>query len=211
MHETPQYSIEPSQAVFLAVDIQRAFGEAVPVPGAEEAIANVRCALAAWRSTGGRVILTRHAYESKGEVGRLADFLPNIFDALHVDSPLSELHDGIYEDGDEIIRKTRFSAVLGTDLLARLETSGIETVIVAGLTTPICDQATVDSLSMQGFKVLVIGDACASQPVGSLSADEAHRAAVERMGYVFAEVVSTDEFVERCVATPMLNPTVTSR
>ena len=64
-----------------------------------------------------------------------------------------------------------------------------------GLTTPICVQTTVDGLSMTGLKVIVLADACASQAIGTLSAEAAHAAAIQRMAYLFAAVEDTDAFV----------------
>jgi nicotinamidase-related amidase len=67
--------------------------------------------------------------------------------------------------------------------------------VVGGLTTPICVQTTVDGLSMVGIKVIVLTDACASQAIGALSAEDAHAAAIERMAYLFAAVQDTGTFV----------------
>jgi Isochorismatase family len=57
-------------------------------------------------------------------------------------------------------------------------------------------QTTVDALSMTGTKVCLVADACASQPIGALSAEEAHDAAVQRMGYLFAMVTTTTAIIE---------------
>jgi nicotinamidase-related amidase len=70
-------------------------------------------------------------------------------------------------------------------------------VVVGGLTTPICVQTTVDGLSMTGVKVIVLTDACASQAIGALSAEQAHEAAIARMAYLFAAIEDTDAFVAR--------------
>jgi hypothetical protein len=84
-----------------------------------------------------------------------------------------------------LVAKTTFSAVAGSDLLAQLRARNFDTAMVAGLTTPICVQTTVDGLSMGGVKVVLLEDACASQAIGRFSAEEAHQAAVDRMGYAF--------------------------
>ena len=99
------------------------------------------------------------------------------------------------QDGDLVVFKTTFSAVLSSDLVDRLRARGIDTVVTGGLTTPICVQTTVDGLSMTGLKVIVLADACASQAIGTLSAEAAHEAAIARMGYLFAAVQDTDAFV----------------
>jgi len=87
--------------------------------------------------------------------------------------------------------------VLSSDLVDQLLARNVDTVVVGGLTTPICVQTTVDGLSMVGLKVILLADACASQAIGTLSAEQAHAAAVQRMAYLFAAVEDTGAFVAR--------------
>jgi nicotinamidase-related amidase len=89
------------------------------------------------------------------------------------------------------------SAVLSSDLDDQLRARGVDTVVVGGLTTPICVQTTVDGLSMTGVKVIVLTDACASQAIGALSAEQADEAAIARIAYLFAAIEDTDAFVAR--------------
>ena len=48
---------------------------------------------------------------------------------------------------------------------------------------------------MSGIKVIVLEDACASQAIGRFSAEQAHEAAVDRMGYLFAQIETTAGFL----------------
>lgn len=188
--------VNKAQTALLVVDPQKAFGAAVPVPQVAGALEKMRLVLDAWRKLSGLTILTKHTFTSFAEVGRVADFLGNdIFEALKTGSPLAEFHPGIHDPSDLIIAKTRFNALVGTNLELILREQGITTVVVAGLTTPICVQATIDGLSMAGFKVILLEDACASQPLGALSAVAAHESAIHRARYLFAEVCSTDFFL----------------
>lgn len=189
------YPIDPSTTALVSIDLQVGFGALVPVPGAQEAVARFRKVAAAWREAGGTVVHVHMAFVPDDEPGRLPDFAPGVADALAQGAPMTAFHEGVVHDGDLVLRKTRFSAVVSSDLLAHLQERGVDTVIVAGLTTPICVQTTVDGLTMRGYKVVLVEDACASQPMGPLSAEEAHRAAVERMRYLFARVAGTDELV----------------
>ena len=50
------------------------------------------------------------------------------------------------------------------------------------------------------LKVIVLADACASQAIGTLSAEQAHVAALQRMAYLFAAVEDTDAFVAKARA-----------
>jgi nicotinamidase-related amidase len=191
-----KYAIDPDKALMLGIDWQVAFGDAIPVPHAHEAAMNGLLALEHWRPVG-KVVLTRHVYRHPSEVGRLSDFIPPVYDVLRNDSPQAELYPGFQQDGDILIDKTRFNALHGTQLDELLDENGIDTVIVHGLTTPICVQTTVDGLMMGDRKVVLLDDACASQAMGNASPEEAHYNAVQRMKSLFAEVIPTAEFLNR--------------
>ncbi len=191
------YRVDPTRAVLLVVDAQRAFGEVIAVPNVEKALGNMRAVTEEWRGHGGRVILTQHRYKAEREVGRLADFLPDIYGALREGSPFTELYPGIQREEDCVIRKTRFGALERTGLVQHLEEGKFDTVIVVGLTTPICVQTTVDGLMMADYKVVVVEDCCAAQAMGAVSGEEAHTMAIERMRCLFAEVVLTSEVCRR--------------
>ena len=70
------------------------------------------------------------------------------------------------------------------------------------MTTPICVGTTSDDLSMAGIKVVILEDACASQPFDGVSADDAHAFALARFRYVFGQTMTTQEFREFARALP---------
>ena len=191
------YAIDPRSAALVGVDFQVGFGHGFePVPHADEAVATFIALARAWRAAGGTVIHVHTTYTpERTPTGRITDFVPGIADALSEGSPLAAFYDGMVEDDDVLVAKTTFSAVLGSDLPAELARRGLDTAVVGGLTTPICVQTTVDALSMTGTKVCLVRDACASQPMGDLTAEQAHDAAVQRMGYLFATVATAAEVV----------------
>jgi nicotinamidase-related amidase len=113
-----------------------------------------------------------------------------------------EAYPDLVQDGDLVVYKTTFSAALSSDLVDRLRARGVDTVVTGGLTTPICVQTTVDGLSMTGLKVIVLADACASQAIGTLSA-EARRGGDLAHGLpVLAGVQDTDAFVAQVAPQP---------
>jgi nicotinamidase-related amidase len=195
--DQPSYPVSVSTAILLLVDPQLCFGEAVPVPGVKGALENMERATGAWRKAGGRVWFTQHAYQDSSEVGRVADFLGDkIYQALREGSPLAEFHPGLHERDDRVVIKTRFDATRGTNLVQLLTAKKVETVVVAGLTTPVCVAGTAEGLMAADFKVVVLGDACASQATPPLNAKEAHNAAIARLSYIYAQVLSTAKFTE---------------
>ena len=94
------------------------------------------------------------------------------------------------------MRKTGFSAVAAGNLLEILTEHGWDTVVMGGLTTPICVGTTSDDLSMAGVKVVILEDACASQPFEGFSAQNAHAFALARFRYQFGQTMTVKEFSE---------------
>jgi len=192
------YPVAPGTTVLLTIDCQFGFGAGSweQVPHADAAVENLRRAALAWRECGGEVVHVQTVYTpERTPSGRITDFEPGIAEALAAGTRAVEAYPDLVQDGDLVVYKTTFSAVLSSDLVDRLRARGVDTVVTGGLTTPICVQTTVDGLSMTGLKVIVLADACASQAIGTLSAEAAHEAAISRMAYLFAAVQDTDAFV----------------
>ena len=197
------YAINPATTALVSVDFQVGFGRNswVSVPHADAAVRNFIDAAEAWRQVGGTVIHVHTFYTpERGPTGRIMDFVPDVATALAKDSPSGAFYNGVVKEGDILVCKTSFGAVVSSDLLAQLRSRSVDTAVVAGLTTPICVQTTVDGLSMSGIKVVLLEDACASQAIGGLSAEQVHRAAVDRMGYAFAQIETTGAFVANAKA-----------
>ena len=192
------YPIDPATTALVGIDIQVGFGRDAwePVPHADAAVRNFIRAAQAWREVGGTVFQVHVAYtQEHGPTGRMTDFISDIGKALSKDSPATAFYEGVMQEGDILVPKTCFSAVISSDLLAQLRSRHLDTAVVAGLTTPICVQTTVDGLSMSGIKTVLLEDACASQAIGRFSAEQAHQAAVDRMGYLFAQIETTAGFI----------------
>lgn len=64
--------------------------------------------------------------------------------------------------GEIIVKKTRYSGFVGTDLDARLKALGVDTLVVAGLTTECCVDSTVRDAFSLDYHVFVAADACAA-------------------------------------------------
>ncbi|HTW88506.1 MAG TPA: cysteine hydrolase [Candidatus Binataceae bacterium] len=196
------YSIDPATTALVGVDFQVGFGRDSwePVPHADAAVRNFIDAAQTWRRIGGTVIQVHTFYTPEsGPTGRATDFVADMAGALAKDSPATAFYDGVVQDGDILVRKTSFGAVISSDLLAQLLARNFETAVVGGLTTPICVQTTVDGLSMSGIKVVLLEDACASQAMGRFSAEQAHQAAIDRMGYLFAQIETTAGFIANAI------------
>lgn len=194
------YDLSPDHTVMLGVDLQQGFGDGAweHTPDAAAAVANFRAAAVTWRGAGGRVIWCREIYYPSDFLGPDGEPVAEIV-AQH---PLmsgrenAEFYPGLVEPEDLVMRKTGFSAVVAGNLLEILAEHGWDTVVMGGLTTPICVGTTSDGLSMAGVKVVILEDACASQPIGDFSAQEAHAFAIARFRYQFGQTMTTQELRE---------------
>lgn len=64
--------------------------------------------------------------------------------------------------GERVVKKTRYSGFGGTDLDAQLKALGVDTLVVAGVTTECCVDSTVRDAFALDYHVFVAADACAA-------------------------------------------------
>ncbi len=192
------YDLSPDHTVLLGVDYQLAFGDGgwEHTPNAPAAVARFRTAATAWRRAGGRVVMCREIYYPGDYPGPDGEPLPEVV-ANH---PLmsgrenAEFYPDLVQPADLVIRKTGFCAVTAGNLLEVLAENRWDTVVMGGLTTPICVGTTSDALSMAGVKVVILEDACASQAFDGFSAEQAHDFAIARFRYLFGQTMTTTRF-----------------
>ena len=85
-------------------------------------------------------------------------------------------------DGDFVIHKTRFDAFHGTNLELTLRCLGIETIVMVGIATNVCVEATVRGAFSRDFRVLIPAEAHASYT------QEMEEASVASMAFGFARM-----------------------
>lgn len=196
------YDLTVERTVLLGVDFQQGFGDDAweHTPDAAAAVSNFRDAAATWRRLGGRVIMCREIYYPGDYPGPDGEPIEEIVAShpLMAGNVNAEFYPGLVEPDDIVMRKTGYSAVTSGDLLDILAEHGWDTVVMGGLTTPICVGTTSDDLSMAGVQVVILEDACASQSFDGVSAQEAHAFALARFRYRFGQTMTTRQFQD-CV------------
>jgi len=103
---------------------------------------------------------------------------------VEVDLSLGRLPD------EPVISKKYASAFFGTDLLTRLNSTRVDTLLLAGCTTSGCVRATAVDAVQNGLRPMVVGEA-----VGDRSR-AAHEQSLFDLQAKYADVVSADEVLE---------------
>ena len=175
----------------ILIDVQQGFEDGSWAPrNNPEAEGRIAEALAGWRAAGLPVVHVRHS--SPEPEGSFREGPPG-FDFKAEAEPLP---------GERVITKNVNSGFIGTDLEEHLRADGIDTVVVAGLTTDHCVSTTVRMAANLGFETWVLGDAMATHdrtgPDGAhIPAAVMHETALASLHDEFAEVVDTGEALER--------------
>lgn len=99
------------------------------------------------------------------------------------------------EPGDVVITKQYASGFFGTSLAATLTSGGIDTVVIAGVSTSGCVRATALDACQYGFVPIVVAEACGDRDPG------VHQANLFDLDNKYADVEPLDE-VLRSLGVP---------
>jgi ureidoacrylate peracid hydrolase len=91
--------------------------------------------------------------------------------------------------GEPVVAKLRYSGFFRTDLDAQLQRLGVDTLVIAGLTTECCVDCTVRDAFHLDYHVFVARDACAAYE------PDLHEAALKSLALNCAIIVTTDAVV----------------
>ena len=109
-----------------------------------------------------RVAFTDADLEAIPPTSRMGARIASSPQAFHADSPTTQIHDHVApQDGDIIVRKTRVGAFSTTDLEQQLRDRGIDTLVLAGISTSGVVLSTVRDASDRDYRLLVLSDATA--------------------------------------------------
>jgi nicotinamidase-related amidase len=93
----------------------------------------------------------------------------------------TDIHDSVaHFEGEPIVYKHEINSFLNTDLLELLRGWEIERVVVTGMMTHMCVDATARAASDLGFQVIIAEDACATRDLQygdtTIPAEQVHKA-----------------------------------
>ena len=168
----------------MIVDIQRDYfpGGAHPLHEPEAAAAAARSVLARFRANSEHVIHIQHLWDAAD-----APFFRPGTEGV-------EIHPDVAPDGAElVITKDAPNAFLRTPLEAELRKREVGEVVVCGMMTSMCVDATVRAASDLGFAVTLVHDACAAPSLAfgglEMPAPTVHAAFVGALAEGYASAV----------------------
>jgi nicotinamidase-related amidase len=175
-------------SALLVIDIQNDYfpGGAMELDGADAAGAKAGVATKQFRENKLPVIHVRHLSVRPGATF----FLPGTRGA--------EIHPLVQPlPGEMVIEKNFPNAFRNTGLKEFLEKQNIKNLVVAGMMTHMCVDASVRHAADLGYKITLLGDACATraQSYGgeTVPARQVHAAFLAALNGFYAKVVNTHE------------------
>ncbi|GCD94647.1 cysteine hydrolase family protein [Embleya hyalina] len=107
---------------------------------------------------------------------------------MHHEDPAVAIHERLApRDGDIVVRKVRYGAMSTTDLDRRLRERGIDTLVVAGVSTGGAVLSTVVDAADRDYRLYVLSDGVADPD------PEVHRALLDHVFPTRAHVIDTAE------------------
>jgi nicotinamidase-related amidase len=181
---------EAPHTALLVMDYQA--GIVGRVPQADELVERARTAIALVRDWGGQIGYVRVAFEDEDfdvpDSSRMGALLRGSGRALHADSSTTAIDERVAPAaGDVVVRKTRIGAFSTTDLHEQLQDAGVDTLVLAGISTSGVVLSTVIESHDLDYRTCVLADGCADTDA------EVHAFLLEKIFPRRAEVITLAE------------------
>ena len=174
----------------LIIDIQRDYfpGGAYPLVEPEAAAEAARTVLDRFREAGDPVIHMKHVWDAPD-----AEFMRPGTEGV-------EIHPAVAPaEGEPVLEKANPNSFLDTGLEAELRERGTDEVVVAGMMSSMCVDATVRAAADLGFSPTVVHDACAAPDLEfegvAVPGASVHAAFMAALADGYADVTSAAELL----------------
>lgn len=179
-----------TKTALLLIDIQNDYfeGGMNPLEGSLEAGLNAQKLLSHFRKHSLPVIHIRHISNRPGSTF----FLP--------DTEGADIHQCVSPTGgEEIVRKHFPNSFFQTNLLNLLKSKEITNLVICGMMTHMCVDATVRAAKDLGYNSVLIEDACATKDLKfkerTVKATDVQIAFLSALAPFYSTVVSTEEYI----------------
>lgn len=128
----------------------------------------------------------------------LGFFLPNT-EGVEINEAVSPL------ENENIIIKHAPNSFFNTELESHLRENGVTKLVIVGMMTHMCVDATVRAAMELGFQSTLIEDACTTTDLAYegkvVPAEQVHYAFISALNGIYANVISTEDFLQQEVTT----------
>jgi nicotinamidase-related amidase len=185
--------IDPARTALLVMDYQNGIiGRVSDGPGL---LAAARETIDLVRGQGGHIGYVRVGFgDGEAPTGTMGSRIgaEAARTTFHADAPATQVHEQVApQDGDIVVRKTRVGPFLTTDLDAQLRRRGVDTLLLAGISTSGVVLSTVRDGHDRDYRLIVISDLCADPE------PDIHEFLVGRIFPRQAEVIDRAELRDR--------------
>jgi nicotinamidase-related amidase len=181
--------IDASKTALLIMDYQNGIIPMAPNP--EELLAGARQAIDLIRSHDGTIGYVRVGFADPSEIGGAMGKRVGGAAALehfHADHANTQIHaDVAPQAGDIVVRKNRVGPFGSTDLHEQLQARGIDTLVLAGISTSGVVLSTVRDAHDRDYRLIVLADLCADRDA------EVHEVLTGKVFPGQAEVINAGE------------------
>jgi len=175
----------------IVVDIQNDYfpGGAHPLVGPEAAAQQARVLLDGFRDSGETIVHMQHVWDEPD-----APFMRPGTEGV-------EIHELVAPaEGETVLQKAHPNSFLETGLESFLRGRGVDELVVCGMMTSMCVDATVRAAADLGFTTSVAHDACAAPNLTfadrEVAAADVHAAFLAALAGGYARVASAEELAE---------------
>lgn len=176
----------------ISVDMNKGFTDPASPMGLDAygaVAAASRPVLEAARDTGALVVLVGSSYDPEFKEAGAWERKVTHRGLVH-GSTWAEFDDRLgHVPHDHVVIKRYASAFFGTDLLSRLVSNGVDTIVLTGAATSGCIRATAVDGVQNGFRVMVVEDAVGDRE------RLPHLASLFDLGTKYADVVSSADVI----------------
>ncbi|HZK68026.1 MAG TPA: cysteine hydrolase family protein [Paludibacter sp.] len=174
----------------LIIDVQNDYFEdgAMSLIGSDNASENIKLLLQKFRTENQPVLHIQHIATSPGATF----FIPNTIGA--------EIHANVKPlDDEKVIIKHYPNSFRETDLLDHLKSLDITNLVICGMMTHMCIDATTRAAKDLGFNCTLIADACATKDLeinGTIvTAENIQNSFLAALNYFYSTVTNTNKYI----------------
>ena len=180
-----------SKKALIVIDIQNDYfeGGAIPLVNPVAASLNAREVLDHFRANNLPIAHIQH-------VSANPDAMPIFVEGTNG----IEIHENVKPlEGEPVFQKYYPNSFRETGLLDYLKQNDVTEVVITGMMTHMCVDATTRAAFDFEYKCTVVGDACASRDLEingkTVKADDVHHAFLAALEFFYAEIKSTEELL----------------